>query len=94
LAWLRDSQSKLHSCRDFLKSLDEDGIASYTRRECLTILPVITGRLEEADKDNYKIYQETIPTHVPEIKGKQLAKSTPTLPICMLAPKKPVFVGL
>lgn len=94
IARLRESLAKLKSLRDFLKTLDADGSTSYTRRECLAILPVVEDRLHEADGDNYRITHEEIPRDMPAIPPKQLAKSSPTLPPTMLQPKRPMFVGL
>jgi len=105
--WLRQAVSKLQACNEFCHSLKtsatttsggesdgDGGIASYTHKECLTILPIVKDRLTEIDQDNYKIYQDAIPTSLPDIVGKQLAKYSATLPASMVTPQQPLFVGL
>lgn len=94
IARLQECLAKLESCRDFCKTIDEDGVVGYTKRECMAILPVVRDRLHEADQDNYKIYQDTIPQDWPDIPAKQLAKLNPSLPTEMLVPSHPLFVGL
>lgn len=94
IARLQQCWTKLKACQDFCKTMDADGIVSYTKRECLAIMPVVKDRLHEADKDNHKIYQDTIPQTVADIQGKQLAKASQGLPESMIIPKKAAFVGL
>ena len=94
IARLKECLTKLETCRDFCQTVDENGVVGYTRRECLTILPVVRDRLHEADQDNYKIYQYEIPKELAEIPAKQLAKLNTGLPSNMLVPSRPVFVGL
>lgn len=93
IAQLRDCEQKLKQCRDFIKTLDGPAAAaaSYTKRECLAILPVVTDRLHEADADNYRTYHDEIPIHTAEIQPKQLAKLNPELPSTMTVPKKALF---
>jgi hypothetical protein len=93
IAALKDCQEKLEALRDFLKPLETTS-TNYTNRECTAILPVVTDRLHEADRDNYKIYQEEIPSKLPEIEAKQLAKINPELPTHMLVPKIALFTNV
>lgn len=96
IAQLRDCELKMKGCRDFLQTLrdSEAAATSYTKRECLAILPVVTDRLHEADDDNYRTYHNEIPVTMPEITSKQLAKLNPDLPPTMLVPKKALFAHL
>ena len=94
IARLRECIDKFEACSSFIKSLDDDSIVSYAKRECSAILPVVKDRLAEADKDNYQIYQDEIPKTVGELTAKQLVKNTGGLPQTMLVPKKPLFVNL
>ncbi|GKY96313.1 hypothetical protein MPSEU_000591000 [Mayamaea pseudoterrestris] len=91
---LRAALQKLESCRDFLRSLPSDGVASYTLRECLAMLPVVQDRFHEADKDNLRVYHEEIPRELPDVEALQMAKMSDGLPENMLQPKRPMFVGL
>ena len=96
IARLRQCEQKLTACRDFCRTVDSDGesVVAYTKRECQAILPVVSDRLVEADKDNYRIYQDEIPAKMPEIVGKQLAKMSSDLPESMLLPKKALFLNV
>lgn len=94
IARLRESFRMLESCRDFLKTVPQDGVTAYTRRECLIILPVVEDRFKEADQDNYKIYHQEIPKQVSDIESTQVAKGNLGLPETMLMTNKPMFVGL
>lgn len=92
---LRESVSMLESCLDFCKTLPSDGVVSYTRRECVAILPVVQDRFHEADKDNLKVYHQEIPKQVQaEVEAVQMAKMSDGLPEAMLQTKRPMFVGL
>lgn len=93
---LRKCSEKLNACRDFCRTVDDDGesVVSYTQRECKAILPVVQDRLTEVETDNYKIYQDTVPKQMPEIESKQLAKISEVLPESMLVPKRTLFAGL
>jgi hypothetical protein len=102
IAALRDCQEKLEALRNFLKSLEtkqspESSISTstdHTHRECMAIAPAVSDRLRQVERDNYKIYQEEIPRHLPEIEAKQLAKINPQLPDHMLVPKKALFTNV
>jgi hypothetical protein len=94
IARLRECLQMLESCRDFMKTLPADGPVGALRRECVNLLPVVKDRMHEADKDNYKIYQEVIPREMPEIEAKQMVKTDGGLPESMLVPKRPMFSGL
>ena len=94
IAQLRDCQEKLKECRDFIKNVDDQTAVGYTKRECLSILPVVTDRLHEADADNYRTYHEEIPHQLPDIAAKQLARPTPDLPAAMLVPQKELFMNV
>lgn len=87
IAQLSVANNQIHACRDFLK---QTGVSDYMRRECVTILPVISDRLSEAISDNDMSFHETIPTEVPDIDAKQLAK-TGELPPTMLLPRMALF---
>jgi hypothetical protein len=86
IARMRACKEKLTACREFCRSVDTGGesIVAYTSRECLAILPVVSDRLVEAENDNHKIYQDSIPGRLQEIEGKQLAKISCNLPESML----------
>lgn len=98
---LRLSLTKLQACRDFISSLRSNKaeahlihVVDYTQRECLSILPVVSDRLTEIERDNYKLYNEDIPKSVPEIEPKQLVKLSLGYPAPMLVPKKELFTSL
>lgn len=91
IARLRVCREKLQACQDFCQSAHSATAVDYTLRECKAILAVVHDRLVEADRDNYKIYQDQIPKKLPPIQGKQLAKCAESLPDTMLRPSKPLF---
>jgi hypothetical protein len=94
IAALAECATKLGSLQAFCKTLDSDGVTSYTRRECVVYLPVVKDRLDQAEKDNHNIYQEKVPLQVPEIEAKQLARAVVGLPSTMMVPSKALFVNL
>jgi hypothetical protein len=94
IAVLAECATKLESLQAFCKTLDADGVTSYTRRECTAYLPVVKDRLDQAERDNHQIYQEKVPLQVSDIESKQLARAVASLPSSMMAPSKALFVNL
>jgi hypothetical protein len=94
IAALAECATKLASLQAFCKTLDSDGVTSYTRRECVVYLPVVKDRLDQAEKDNHNIYQEKVPLQVPDIEAKQLARAAVGLPTTMMVPSKALFVNI
>jgi BRO1-like domain len=104
IAQLRDCQSKLQQCADFIHStLKSDPnnenaptatAVDYTFRECNAIVPIVIDRLHEADRTNLQLYHDVIPKTVPSIPAKQLAKINPELPNQMIIPQIPLFIDL
>lgn len=94
IARLRDCKSKLDKLQKFLKTIDYDTVVLNEKREVQILVPTVMDRLNEADRDNYKIYQETIPTTVPEIPSKQLSKTSASLPENMIVCKYNLFQGV
>lgn len=91
IARLRACHDKLLACQEFCDSVGKEGVVAYIMRECKAIRPVVYDRLVEIEKDNYKIYQDTVPKVLDEIPSKQLAKVKDQLPETMLIPKVPLF---
>jgi BRO1-like domain len=96
IAYLRDCESKCKECEAFIHTLSGPAATavSYTKKECLAIRPVVTDRLHEADRDNYRLYHCEIPTKPAEIEAKQLSRLNPQLPTVMLEPQKALFTHL
>ena len=95
IAYLRECLSRFQTLQKFIKSLSgNDNVIEYEKREVNYLLPIIQDRFHEADQDNYKIYQYTIPPTIPDIPRKQLAKTSTSLPDYMIQPKFSLFINV
>lgn len=91
---LRACHDKLLACQEFCDTVEKEGVVGYILRESKAIRPVVYDRLVEVEKDNYKIYQDSVPKVLDEIPSKQLAKVKEQLPETMLITKKTLFTNV
>ena len=91
IARLRACHDKLIACQEFCDTVEQEGVVEYVLRESKAIRPVVYDRLVEVEKDNYNIYQDSVPKVLEEIPSKQLAKVKEQLPETMLVTKTTMF---
>lgn len=94
LGYLRTCQLKLQDAAKFMKTLDYDNHVVLAKKEVTLITPVVVDRYEEASKDNYTIYQDTVPNTNAVIQPRQLSKLSATIPPAMLSTSIPMFTNV
>lgn len=94
LARLKTCLVKLESCQTFVQAAQEDPALVELTREVDTYLPFVKNRYQQAHNDNVTVYQEEVPSSLPDVEPKQLAKTGLGLPATMQSPKVKLFTKL
>jgi BRO1-like domain len=91
----KDGDTTDDNVGSLLKSMNRMEDVVY--RECKSLLPVVSDRQAVVEYDNYHIYHDEIPTELPNVESKVLAKLNlinNALPSNMMVPAVPLFTKL